>query len=327
MRLTVVIPAYNAESTIERCLGALVDQKGVVLNRDFTILLVNDGSTDRTVEIASRFPVGIVNLEKNSGRLAARQTGAEQALTKHILLVDTRVEIDPDAVGAALALGEDAPPHMGNIRMGSEDLSTAANRVFYLIRRRYYGREYYPVDTLNLTVTKKNFKRAPKGTTILWIDRELFIRLNEGVETRISDDTLLLHRLVFDEGLPLERTSTIAGRYSSRTDYSATVPWLFHRGEVFHDFYLSKGGVYRGYLLAAGLILALLVVFLAAFPSVVKTVLAFLLFMDIAAAAYLSEKPGDIPTCLIQLPFLSAVFVAGALWHMAHAPRPKAEAL
>ena len=62
MICTVVIPVSYGEETIGACLEALVRQEGVELNRDYTIVLVNDGSTDGTLDIARRFPISILNM-------------------------------------------------------------------------------------------------------------------------------------------------------------------------------------------------------------------------------------------------------------------------
>ena len=100
MKCTVVVPVYNSEETIGACLEALVGQEGVELNRDYTIVLVNDGSTDRTLDIAGRFPISILNMPTNSGRLAARLAGARVAMTSLIFFVDSRVVMERDAGGA-----------------------------------------------------------------------------------------------------------------------------------------------------------------------------------------------------------------------------------
>jgi len=61
-RLSVVMPVYNAERTLGECLERLFQSS----YRDFELILVDDGSTDRTRAIASQFPVRIV---ATSGRV------------------------------------------------------------------------------------------------------------------------------------------------------------------------------------------------------------------------------------------------------------------
>ena len=50
--LTVVIPAYNIEKYEEQCLSSFVKPKALP---EIEVLVVNDGSSDRTVEIAEKY--------------------------------------------------------------------------------------------------------------------------------------------------------------------------------------------------------------------------------------------------------------------------------
>ena len=79
--LFIVIPAYNEEKNIARCLQALVDQK---TSHPFQVILVDNNSTDITVKIAQTFSKKL-NLtiihEKQKGRGPARKAGFDRALT------------------------------------------------------------------------------------------------------------------------------------------------------------------------------------------------------------------------------------------------------
>jgi len=58
--VTVVIPTFNSARTITRLLDSLINQD----YKDFETIIVDGGSTDQTVEIASRCPVGIVSVAR-----------------------------------------------------------------------------------------------------------------------------------------------------------------------------------------------------------------------------------------------------------------------
>lgn len=86
--ITVVIPAYNREATIERCIGSVLTQDFT----DFEIVVADDGSTDRTREIVSSHPdprVRLVVRPANGGAAAARNTGVKAARADHIALLDS----------------------------------------------------------------------------------------------------------------------------------------------------------------------------------------------------------------------------------------------
>ncbi|HPQ39173.1 MAG TPA: exopolysaccharide biosynthesis polyprenyl glycosylphosphotransferase [bacterium] len=83
--VTVVIPAYNAEATLEKCLAALSDQ---TLDREYyEIIVVNDGSTDDTAKIARNYDVRVLD-QSNQGPAMARNTGAADARGEIIVFTD-----------------------------------------------------------------------------------------------------------------------------------------------------------------------------------------------------------------------------------------------
>lgn len=88
--LTIVIPAYNTEKYIERCLDSFINMEVL---KELEILIINDGSTDGTQKIAQRycdkFPSSIQMINKeNGGRGSAINMGIEQAMGKYFKVVD-----------------------------------------------------------------------------------------------------------------------------------------------------------------------------------------------------------------------------------------------
>lgn len=80
-KLSIVIPAYNAANVIERCLDSILDQDYHI---DVEIIVVNDGSTDNTVEILARYEKQYPNIfriisKENGGQAAARNLGKDMA--------------------------------------------------------------------------------------------------------------------------------------------------------------------------------------------------------------------------------------------------------
>lgn len=84
-----IVPAYNAEQYIENCLDSLLDQE--IFN--YEIILINDGSTDRTGKIcddyADKFDAITVIHKENSGLQYARNLGLDKARGEYILFVDS----------------------------------------------------------------------------------------------------------------------------------------------------------------------------------------------------------------------------------------------
>lgn len=99
MFISVIVPAYNAESTIKECLSALTKQ--TVPQSDYEIIVVDDGSTDKTSEIAQQFPVVYLR-EENQGPAMARNLGAQVAKGEIILFTDSDCIPEPDWIESML---------------------------------------------------------------------------------------------------------------------------------------------------------------------------------------------------------------------------------
>ena len=91
-RVSVLVCAYNAERTIDRCLASLA-----ALNYpDYEVIVVNDGSRDRTLEIAEGFGFCRIISQPNKGLSVARNVGAEAASGEIIAYTDSDCVADPD---------------------------------------------------------------------------------------------------------------------------------------------------------------------------------------------------------------------------------------
>lgn len=96
MQFSVIIPVYNAEAYLERCLDTILCQD----NNDYEVILVNDGSVDQSREICQRYMEKYDNIKlidkENGGPSSARRRGCEVAAGKYILCVDADDYVDCD---------------------------------------------------------------------------------------------------------------------------------------------------------------------------------------------------------------------------------------
>ena len=93
--VSVIIPAHNEEDHISDCLEAIVSQD---FSGSMEVIVVNDGSTDRTAQIASRYPVTLLNLEKNVGKAQALNIGIKESRGDIIVFSDSDSMMDKSAV-------------------------------------------------------------------------------------------------------------------------------------------------------------------------------------------------------------------------------------
>lgn len=98
-RVAIIVPAYNAASTLDGCLTALL--RGA---HGASVLVVDDGSTDGTAAIARRRGVRVLRIAGPSGPAAARNAGVAATSADVIVFVDADVVAPPEAVSRLLAV-------------------------------------------------------------------------------------------------------------------------------------------------------------------------------------------------------------------------------
>ncbi|HFU4233396.1 TPA: glycosyltransferase family 2 protein [Streptococcus suis] len=100
--VTIVVPIYNVAKYLEKCLLSIIGQTYTKLQ----IILVNDGSTDSSLQICKTFEKKDCRVEiidkKNGGLSDARNTGIDYARGEYILLVDSDDYISPKTVETCL---------------------------------------------------------------------------------------------------------------------------------------------------------------------------------------------------------------------------------
>ena len=86
LKASVIIPAYNAENTLSNCLQALLEQS--TSKDEYEIIVIDDGSKDKTVEVARDWGVKVISQPK-LGPAIARNKGAVEAKGDVLLFIDS----------------------------------------------------------------------------------------------------------------------------------------------------------------------------------------------------------------------------------------------
>ena len=94
MKVSVIIPTYNEETVIKICLDSLLKQS----IKDFEIIVVDDGSTDKTKEIIPEIKNNQIKIysQNHKGPGAARNRGVENAKGEILVFIDADMEFDKD---------------------------------------------------------------------------------------------------------------------------------------------------------------------------------------------------------------------------------------
>ncbi|MDD5729773.1 MAG: glycosyltransferase [Candidatus Omnitrophica bacterium] len=90
-KVSLYIPCYNAQSYIDKCLSGVMKQT----YPPDEILVIDDGSADKTVEIASRYPVKIISHAGNEGLASARNTAFRNARNEYVASLDADCVPEP----------------------------------------------------------------------------------------------------------------------------------------------------------------------------------------------------------------------------------------
>lgn len=97
-RLTVIVPVYNAEKVLHRSLDTLIAQT----DQRFSVILVDDGSTDRSAEICDQYCTNQENWtcihQQNRGLSGARNAGLMAVQTEYVLFMDADDSVEPELV-------------------------------------------------------------------------------------------------------------------------------------------------------------------------------------------------------------------------------------
>ena len=97
-RLSIIVPVYNAEDYLDRCLISIVEQDFA----SYEVILVDDGSSDSSPLICDRYsdadPRFRTIHKKNGGVSSARNAGLNLAKGEYVMFVDSDDALTPDAL-------------------------------------------------------------------------------------------------------------------------------------------------------------------------------------------------------------------------------------
>jgi len=94
-KVSFIIPTYNNQKTIRNCLESIFNQSFT----DFEIIVVNDGSTDKTRAILETYKDRLTIIDKeNGGAPSARNKGLENSMGEYVLFCDADIVFKKDAL-------------------------------------------------------------------------------------------------------------------------------------------------------------------------------------------------------------------------------------
>jgi len=114
--VSIIIPAFNEEEYITSCLESILKQE---YRGKMEVIVVNDGSNDRTAEIVEKYPAKLINLENNGGKANALNIGINQSKGDIIVFTDADSELAINSVSLLV-----------NELVGNLDVGAVAGKVY-----------------------------------------------------------------------------------------------------------------------------------------------------------------------------------------------------
>ncbi len=260
MDFSVVVPLYNQEPHIEQCVEALLAQD--YPEEDYEIIVVDNNSTDGSVDIVRRYPRVTLLSETTQGDFAARNRGLEAACGEIIAFTDSDTAPEPGwlrAIAAQMSRDTNLGIVVGNLQYGHSRLMRMvadyeAERSEYVLSSD--DKDVYFGYTCNMAVRRTVFERLGpfpplyRNSDVLLVHRliehESCRSVAYGKDVRVQRlevSTLWRYlRKQADYGRDLSRYAHIAGarpldnrerlevfrRFARRTDYTTLQTFLLY---------------------------------------------------------------------------------------------------
>lgn len=168
-KLSIIVPVYNAEKYMEKCLNRLLEQS----YKNIEIIIINDSSQGNCEEIANKYQkldnrVKYIKHEKNRGLFQARITGASIATGDYIAFLDSDDYVSIDYYRTLMnnILENDSDIAMGNMVLEYDD---GRKEIFNLFNKKHYKligeeclEEYFSQEGLSFdwhTIWNKIYKK------------------------------------------------------------------------------------------------------------------------------------------------------------------------
>lgn len=208
MKVSVIIPAFNVESTIEKCVVSVLNQT----YKNIELIVVDDGSKDRTVSIISRIKDKKLKVIKqdNRGSGAARNTGLRAASGSFVMFVDADDAILPNMVETLVRYQQEYQVDL--IKSGLKGISANGLETVITCKRKFFYSSKNEIHTHFFEIFS-NGLNSPVGK----LYRLSILKKNE---------------ILFDEELALTEDLHFNLRYLEVINSALFIP------EVFYQYYL-----------------------------------------------------------------------------------------
>ena len=219
MPYSIIIPIYNEERTLEKLLKSL-EQYSHSRNQ---ILIINDGSVDKTNKILKKYDfIDVLHLKKNYGKGTALKIGLHKSIHNKTIIYDGDLELHADGISKLMRLDQDNgidslvgtrfknfSPFKSKFEWGNFMFTIFFNLLFQSCHKdilccaKSFYKNDFPIRMLNskgfdidveiLSFLTKNSRRTKIPQILLKYKRR---SSNEGKKLKVSDGWIILKRTI-----------------------------------------------------------------------------------------------------------------------------------
>lgn len=140
-KISVVIPMYYEEDVVNECYNRVVNSLKNITNYDYEIVVVNDGSRDKTLEILEGIAkndnkLKIVSFSRNFGHQAAVTAGLKETKGDVVVIIDADLQDPPELIEEMIKLWEEGNEVIyakRKVRKGESKFKLYTAKVFYKV--------------------------------------------------------------------------------------------------------------------------------------------------------------------------------------------------
>lgn len=200
MKISIIIPVYNSEKYLSKCLDSIINQTFSLKNIE--VIIINDGSTDNSEKIIMRYEKKlniIYKKQKNEGQSSARNKGIKLAKGKYLTFIDSDDYIDKKMLSIMYKEADN-----NNLDIITCDLAKVKGNSIIHIKDRISNDE-----TRNFILTKT-------GPCNMLIKKEIIDKYNFKFPTNIKkyEDIAVIPVLGLKENIKIKHLDTVLYYYN-----------------------------------------------------------------------------------------------------------------
>jgi len=187
MKISFLIPAFNSSTTLQECIESIINQKG---NFDKKIIIINDGSKDKTLEVANKLSskyncINIIN-KQHGGESSALNVGLLYVEGELIAIIESDVKLFSDWLEKIISgFKEKKVVGIGGRLITSKTDPWIARIAGYEVERKFKNKKDFPnhITSANVIYRKEVFEKYGKFNEKLLnscLDADLNLRIIRG---------------------------------------------------------------------------------------------------------------------------------------------------